>query len=460
MLVSRSRRTARRCGGGRGRGDPVQWVGGVHHPRVRPRLSSPPCSAATVLVGLSLGIWVGRAADARDGIPADAAEAPRLPTAARGGRNGGCDRRLDRGLEPGGHRRPPGRCRPRSRSSSRGSCSPSCGGSSTARPDRSPGHRRWSSALTAAAARPSPGRAVTGADDLRRADRRARPGRQGHPRGVRSASLVAIALEALVALDRIVDPRRAARRGLALLVTVGGAIVASLPMTAAIAGLWVRARPPRPAVRSPTGGPSTGWSSWSCASWPWDLAAYAYHRVGHRTRVGWASHRVHHLGQTYDMSLVLRQPWFPVHGLVVLPWLALAGFSFEAAAVSSALSIGYQALQHTSRRVALAGAARGGARVGPGPSPPPPRRRWRGQPRRRADSVWDRLFGTHVVGPVSAPVPSRRRGRDSPEFGVGAPEPLNPVRIQLDGWLLAEASDAHRYRARRRPTMAQYVTRA
>ena len=80
-----------------------------------------------------------------------------------------------------------------------------------------------------------------------------------------------------------------------------------------------------------------------------DAVAYLYHWVGHHTRVGWASHRVHHLGETYDMTLVLRQPWLPVHGLVILPLTALAGFPFEMAAACSSISIAYQALQHTSR---------------------------------------------------------------------------------------------------------------
>ena len=49
------------------------------------------------------------------------------------------------------------------------------------------------------------------------------------------------------------------------------------------------------------------------------------------------------------MTLVLRQPWLPVHGLVIIPLTALAGFPFEMAAACSAISIAYQALQHTSR---------------------------------------------------------------------------------------------------------------
>ena len=53
------------------------------------------------------------------------------------------------------------------------------------------------------------------------------------------------------------------------------------------------------------------------------------------------------------MTLVLRQPWLPVHGLVILPLTALAGFPFGMAAACSSISIAYQALQHTSRSWSL-----------------------------------------------------------------------------------------------------------
>lgn len=46
-----------------------------------------------------------------------------------------------------------------------------------------------------------------------------------------------------------------------------------------------------------------------------DAVSYLYHWVGHRTCVGWASHRVHHIAESFDMTLVLRQPRFPVHAM-------------------------------------------------------------------------------------------------------------------------------------------------
>jgi sterol desaturase/sphingolipid hydroxylase (fatty acid hydroxylase superfamily) len=157
-----------------------------------------------------------------------------------------------------------------------------------------------------------------------------------------------VLVEGLGALERSRDLPLTARRAAALAVTAAGALVTAVPLSLALAVIWDGLGRLAPEAL-------TQW--WAGHRWvelvvcfvAWDLAAYGYHLVGHRTRLGWMSHRVHHLGETYDMGLVLRQPWFPVHGLVVLPWLALAGFSFEAAAVCSALSIGYQAVQHTRR---------------------------------------------------------------------------------------------------------------
>lgn len=153
-----------------------------------------------------------------------------------------------------------------------------------------------------------------------------------------------------------------------------------------------------------------------------DMVAYLYHWVGHTTRVGWASHRVHHLGAEFDMGLILRQPWLPVHGLIVVPLSAFAGFSFEVAAVCSTVSLTYQAVQHTSRSwglgraeaVLVSGRAHrqhhligaGGVNLG------------------AVFSVWDRAFGTFE--PAAVP--------PGAVYGIGEPEPVNPLRIQADGW--------------------------
>ncbi len=85
----------------------------------------------------------------------------------------------------------------------------------------------------------------------------------------------------------------------------------------------------------------------------WDLAGYWYHRIGHRTRLGWASHQVHHTGDRYDLTLAWRQSWLPLHAVVIFPLLALGGFRLEPLVVCAAVSNLWQALVHTAAPVRL-----------------------------------------------------------------------------------------------------------
>ena len=153
-----------------------------------------------------------------------------------------------------------------------------------------------------------------------------------------------------------------------------------------------------------------------------DAVAYLYHWAGHHTRIGWASHRVHHLGETFDMTLVLRQPWLPVHGLVIVPLTALAGFSIGMAAACTSISIAYQAIQHTSHgwtagpleRVLVSGQSHrrhhvvecGAVNLG------------------MVFNVWDKALGTWCNEPLEAHV----------AYGVGEPEPESAIEAQIEGW--------------------------
>jgi len=237
-----------------------------------------------------------------------------------------------------------------------------------------------------------------------------------------------VACNLLVGLAVVVDlgplrrhPPPGPARAASLLVTVAGWLVLGVPFAALLAitwGVWARLAPD--ALRQLwQDHPLLGFLACFVVV---DAVAFVYHLVGHRTRLGWASHRVHHLGATYDMTLVLRQPWFPVHGLAVLPLTALAGFDLGVASACSALSIAYQALQHTNRTwglgplevVLVSGRAhRHHHLVG-------------GDDRNLGAvlCVWDRVLGTRHAGPVPVEGP----------FGAGEAEPLNPLGIQLQGW--------------------------
>ena len=156
----------------------------------------------------------------------------------------------------------------------------------------------------------------------------------------------------------------------------------------------------------------------------WDLSGYVYHLIGHRTRVGWAAHSVHHSGPDYDATLGLRQTWAPFHGLLHHPLLALAGLDFEVVVVCAAVSNCWQVLEHTSLPLRFPrwveamvmtpashrhhhGRAGGGVNLGP------------------FFTVWDRLAGTWVGPDVPAPT----------DYGPARPAPANPFRVEAAGWV-------------------------
>lgn len=210
-------------------------------------------------------------------------------------------------------------------------------------------------------------------------------------------------------------------RAVSLVVTISIALALAVPFAAALGVVWrlVAGLAPPPLTQLWTAHPVLGFIVCFVVV---DAVAYLYHWVGHRTRVGWASHRVHHLGESFDMTLVLRQPWFPVHGLVIVPLTALGGFSFELAAACSMLSLAYQALQHTSRSWGL---GRFEAVLMSGRA----HRRHHLVDGRAANlgavlTLWDRAAGTWQ--PDTLVVGAR--------YGTGSPEPVNPLAAQLEGW--------------------------
>ncbi|HEU0132017.1 MAG TPA: sterol desaturase family protein [Mycobacteriales bacterium] len=174
----------------------------------------------------------------------------------------------------------------------------------------------------------------------------------------------------------------------------------------------------------------------------WDLSGWVYHVIGHRTAVGWAAHQAHHSGPSYDATLGLRESWAPFHGLLHHPLLALLGLPLRYIIVCAAFSNAWQVMEHTSLPVRfprwLAAAVmtpgahrhhhgRGGALVNLGPFL----------------TVWDRLAGTWVPASVPAPL----------LYGPAVPAPLNPVRVELAGWLALARRYAHLLRPRPVPTV-------
>ena len=173
----------------------------------------------------------------------------------------------------------------------------------------------------------------------------------------------------------------------------------------------------------------------------WDAAGYCYHRLGHRTAVGWAAHRVHHSGTHYDLTLAWRQTWFPLHAAIAFTPVALLGIDPATVIGCAAVSKLWQALVHTSLPMTLprwvtvvvmtpATHRRhhtvdgGGSNLGP------------------VLTVWDRLAGTWDPSPVPVDSPI-----DLGSDPTGAP---GAVRIETEGWIeLARRSSLTRQQGNR-----------
>src|SRR5690606_27272669 len=87
----------------------------------------------------------------------------------------------------------------------------------------------------------------------------------------------------------------------------------------------------------------------------WDALGWVDHWIGHRTRIGWVTHRPHHGGSSFNLTLALRQSPYPLAGIALLPIVALTGVPFETAAIAVAISNTWQALIHTQARLPLPG---------------------------------------------------------------------------------------------------------
>jgi sterol desaturase/sphingolipid hydroxylase (fatty acid hydroxylase superfamily) len=156
--------------------------------------------------------------------------------------------------------------------------------------------------------------------------------------------IVAVWAETMVEVVRV-DRWRVRVRDLG----AGSALaVASLPASAVASVVAYQAWPvlgrvtPEP-VAAATGHPVIGFV---IAFVVWDGLGWVDHWIGHRTRVGWFTHRPHH-GGGFDLTVALRQSPFPLAGIALLPTVASTGVSFETMAVVLAVSNTWQALIHT-----------------------------------------------------------------------------------------------------------------
>lgn len=90
------------------------------------------------------------------------------------------------------------------------------------------------------------------------------------------------------------------------------------------------------------------WWSWLLILFIEDFAYYWFHRVGHRSRIFWASHIIHHSSKKYNLSTALRQTWTGnFYTFIFWVWLAFIGFHPLMILTQMSISLIYQYWIHT-----------------------------------------------------------------------------------------------------------------
>ena len=90
-----------------------------------------------------------------------------------------------------------------------------------------------------------------------------------------------------------------------------------------------------------------GWTAWLVALLGIDFCYYWEHRAGHRVRLLWAAHVVHHSSQRYNLSTALRQTWTGEYTVLFFLPVALLGVPIELVLASWSVNLLYQFWIHT-----------------------------------------------------------------------------------------------------------------
>ncbi len=89
------------------------------------------------------------------------------------------------------------------------------------------------------------------------------------------------------------------------------------------------------------------WWVWVLLFFADDYSYYWYHRAGHRVRIMWASHVVHHSSEHYNLSTALRQTWTPFQSVLFWAWMPLVGFAPWMILLAQSWNLLYQFWIHT-----------------------------------------------------------------------------------------------------------------
>lgn len=169
--------------------------------------------------------------------------------------------------------------------------------------------------------------------------------------------------------------------------------------------------------------PASPWV-WLAGFILFDLAYYAFHRFGHRVRLGWAAHVNHHSSRRMNLSVALRQSWTtPLFKPFFYAPLALLGFHPLMIVTIEAVNLLYQFWIHTETI----------KRIGPLEwvfNTPSHHRVHHGTNDAYLDKnyggiliIWDRLFGSFAAE------------QERVEYGIrGRFHSHNPLRIAFHEW--------------------------
>jgi sterol desaturase/sphingolipid hydroxylase (fatty acid hydroxylase superfamily) len=169
------------------------------------------------------------------------------------------------------------------------------------------------------------------------------------------------------------------------------------------------------------------WWMWVLAFFADDFSYYWFHREAHLIRYFWASHKVHHSSEKYNLASALRQTWTGniTFSYVFYLWMPIVGFHPVVILVMQQISLLYQYWIHTET-------------IGKMWRPfeyifntPSHHRVHHGSDVKYLDRnyagimiIWDRMFGTFI------------EETDRPTYGlVENVNTYNPIKIAFGEWI-------------------------
>ena len=171
----------------------------------------------------------------------------------------------------------------------------------------------------------------------------------------------------------------------------------------------------------------SAWWMWVLAFFADDFSYYWFHREAHLIRYFWASHKVHHSSEKYNLATAVRQTWTGniTFSYVFYLWMPIVGFHPIVILVMQQISLLYQYWIHTET-------------IGKMWQPfeyifntPSHHRAHHGSDVKYLDKnyagimiIWDRMFGTFI------------EETDRPTYGlVENVNTNNPIKIAFGEWI-------------------------